>query len=125
MILPAHRRLLEEHLPYELGMFEWSYAALHDPGFAAFGRHMLIKNLAIESFWTHARNLVEFFNRQRNGAETGNASASDFVKSERFDPPFNFKSLMGRDQYSILAYSIRSAVDLRGKAQQRPNEPHP
>ena len=29
-MLPAHRQLLIEHLPYELDMLKWSYALLHD-----------------------------------------------------------------------------------------------
>ena len=55
--------MLLEHLPYELNMLKWSYAALYDDEPAPFRDHMLICNLANESFCLHARNLLEFFNR--------------------------------------------------------------
>jgi hypothetical protein len=55
---------------------------------------MLIGNLAIESFWLHARNLAEFFHHPRNGSEVGVASASDFTKSQRFDPKMDLQKLI-------------------------------
>jgi hypothetical protein len=93
-MLPAHRQMLVEHLPYELGMLEWSYAALYDDQLSPFKCHMLIGNLAIESFWLHARNLLEFFSYPRSGTETGVASASDFVRSKRFEPQINLQTLI-------------------------------
>src|SRR6516165_815690 len=92
-LLPAHREFLIEHLPYELEMLEWSYAALHEDRLSKFREHNLIGNLAVESFWVHVRNLIDFFNQPCNGSETGSASASDFIKSQRFDANLSRKTL--------------------------------
>jgi len=105
--------LLIEHLPYELEMLEWSYAALHDDQLAPFRQHMWIVNLAIEEFWTHARNLVEFFDRHRNGSEVGSASASNFVSSRRFDQQLDLEALMGEinNQITHLQYDRPSTPE--------------
>jgi hypothetical protein len=112
-MLPAHRQMLSEHLPYELGMLDWSYAALYDDQLASFKNHMLIRNLAVESFWLHARNLLEFFNRPRNGTEVGVASASDFVKSRRFDAQLDLQALIDEIniQISHLQYGRPSTPE--------------
>jgi hypothetical protein len=106
-MLPAHRQMLMEHLPHELQMLEWSYAALYDDQLSSFRDHMLIGNLAIESFWLHARNLAEFFRYPRNGTEEGVASASDFVRSQRFDPQIDLQQLI--DEINVqIAHLVRS-----------------
>jgi hypothetical protein len=112
-MLPAHRQMLLEHLPYELGMLEWSYAALYDDQLASFRNHMLIRNLALESFWLHARNVLEFFNRPRNGTEVGVASASDFIKSKRFDAQLDLQALIDdiNVQISHLQYGRPSTFE--------------
>jgi hypothetical protein len=105
--------MLLEHLPYELEMLEWSYAALYDDRLAPFRDHMLISNLANESFWLHARNLLEFFKHPRNGSEVGVASASDFVKSKKFDAQLDLQALIDdiNVQISHLQYGRPSTVE--------------
>ena len=84
----AARLLLERHLPYELDMFEraFEFVATDHP----LRRHPaapLLENLAVEAFWTHARNVNEFMRRPRNKNAGGVAAARDFtedVKEMRF-----------------------------------------
>ena len=53
----AQQDLLEEHLKYELDMFDATYLLM----FSGELKKGFIANTVIESFWTHARNLNEFF----------------------------------------------------------------
>lgn len=68
--------LLIDHFPYEIMMLDATVALLSVGDF-----HPHLRNMAIESFWPHARNLVEFFTLRPNVSETcsGVASARDFT----------------------------------------------
>lgn len=55
------REILTEHLPYELDMFELAFLRLHSAEFADQRKDDFLKNSSIETFWLHARNLIEFF----------------------------------------------------------------
>jgi|ERR1043165_1916601 hypothetical protein len=70
--------LLTDHFPYEIMMLDETVGLL---GIANLHPH--IRNMAIESFWVHARNLVEFFTLRPNvdGTCSGVASARDFTDS--------------------------------------------
>jgi hypothetical protein len=68
-------RLLCKHLPYELDMLEQTLARLQ-----ANANDTVVSNALIESFWTHARNLIEFFTHPTKGdGTTGTASALDMT----------------------------------------------
>jgi hypothetical protein len=66
---------LNDHLPYELEMLDAAYRDcqvrrdLTDPD------QRYQHNAAIEFFWLHARNLIEFY----RGTGTGDAKAADFM----------------------------------------------
>jgi hypothetical protein len=58
--------ILREHLPYELDMFDGATEYFQSPEFAAAAHsqeNWFKRNAAVEAFWTHARNLVEFLKR--------------------------------------------------------------
>jgi hypothetical protein len=81
------KRVFEEHLPYELDMFDEAAKFIMSKEFAKLDRKnnkndWFRANAAIEAFWTHARTLQEFFNQPKNpepmlGAH--HASAKDFA----------------------------------------------
>jgi hypothetical protein len=74
--------ILKEHLPYELEMLERSFEFLHAERFAEIRKPGFFKNAAIEVFWLHARNLIEFLVYPKNGSHQGTVSAKDFTSSE-------------------------------------------
>jgi hypothetical protein len=79
----AASRLLERSLPYELDMLEGAFEFLvldplhNDPA------AQLLQNLAIEGFWTHARNLNYFMKKKRNKNASGEAAARDFTDDDQ------------------------------------------
>jgi predicted ATP-binding protein involved in virulence len=84
----AAKILLQRHLPYELDMLERALEfvvsdhPLHNDPAAP-----LLQYMAIETFWTHARNVNEFMKKARNKNPSGIAAARDFtddVKEIRF-----------------------------------------
>jgi hypothetical protein len=68
--------LLIDHFPYEIMMLDETVTLLSIPDL-----HPHLRNMAIEAFWLHARNLVEFFTLRPNvsGTYSGVASARDFT----------------------------------------------
>jgi hypothetical protein len=82
---PRKRKLLDEHLPYELDMLDASFDfVVAQNAILATSDDINEKakrNLAIEAFWIHARNLIDFLklNRKPNEGEEGAASAKDFT----------------------------------------------
>jgi hypothetical protein len=65
------KKLFEEHLPYELDMFEEAAKFLMSKEFANLNRKnnkddWFRANAAIEAFWTHARTLEKFFTQRKN-----------------------------------------------------------
>jgi len=71
--------LLAKHLPYELDMLEHTLARLL---ILKNNNDVLLRNALIESFWTHVRNLAEFFNQPKGDGVTGIASAQDMTKND-------------------------------------------
>src|SRR5215213_7782926 len=68
--------LLTDHFPYEIMMLDETVVLL-----SIADLHPHLRNMAIEAFWLHARNLVEFFTLRPNvnGTCSGVASARDFT----------------------------------------------
>jgi hypothetical protein len=81
------KKLFEEHLPYELDMFEEAAKFLMSKEFANLNRKnnkddWFRANAAIEAFWTHARTLEKFFTQRKNPEpvqDAHHASAQDFA----------------------------------------------
>jgi len=83
------RKLLDEHLRYEVDMFDEAAKFLMSEQFAKLDREntnnrddWFRANAAIETFWTHARTLREFFTQKKNDEpvkDAHHASARDFA----------------------------------------------
>jgi hypothetical protein len=81
------KNLFEEHLPYELDMFEEAAKFLMSGAFAKLDRNnskddWFRANAAVEAFWTHARTLKEFLTHRKNPEpvqDAHHASAQDFA----------------------------------------------
>jgi hypothetical protein len=71
-------------------------------------------NLAVECFWTHARNLIEFFRRPRNPDTSGTAAASDFT-ADRFKMNFDSKMLEDEINQQITHLQYGRPVDAEQK----------
>lgn len=100
--------MLKEHLPYELDMLEWCYAA----DLSALRQNPAFRNMAIEGFWLHARNLYEFMTKKGHGTGQGVAAAQDFVDG-KFIPDLPFEMLDDKMniQISHLQYERPSSTD--------------
>jgi hypothetical protein len=72
--------MLVEHLKYEFDVLDAAYDFIHGNGHDLEREDWLRINSAIEAFWLHARNLIEFFERRTTGDDKGIASAEDFTK---------------------------------------------
>jgi len=87
------KKLFEEHLPYELDMFDEAAKFLMSDEFAKLDREKnkgdwFRANAAIEAFWTHARTLKEFYTQPKNPEpvqDAHHASAQDFAPGYRHD----------------------------------------
>lgn len=81
------KQLFDEHLPYELEMFEEAARFLMSDECAKLDREnnkddWFRANAAVEAFWTHARTLKEFFTQRKNPEpvqDAHHASAQDFA----------------------------------------------
>jgi hypothetical protein len=106
---PRKERMLTEHLIYEIDMLRASVAALDGPGLVGPPR-----NMAIETFWLHARNLIQFFNLRKNVEDTceGVASAKDFTDNN-FQTGLQLGTLEDLINYQIchLQYGRASNAD--------------
>jgi hypothetical protein len=81
--------ILKEHLPYELDMLDEAAAYAGSTEAAEThtrkGPAWFKRNAAIEAFWTHARNLIEFLEREKSpDLNVSSASAKDFTDSFHF-----------------------------------------
>jgi hypothetical protein len=92
-------RLLFRHLPYELDMLEQTLARL-----LANANAPVVSNALIESFWTHARNLIEFFNQPKGDGITGTASAQDMTVGYSPDAKLKTIDQLINQQISHLQY---------------------
>lgn len=75
--------ILSEHLPYELGMLERALEFVSSHQLAEHPEIGTLRNFAIESFWTHARNIDDFMRRNANRYATVYAAAADFADGFR------------------------------------------
>jgi hypothetical protein len=89
--------LLKEHLLYELDMLDEATTYLQSSEFSELARlrqrgpEWFKRNAAIEAFWTHARNIVEFLMRVKSADLTVSSAsardfATDFRPSVKLDP---------------------------------------
>jgi hypothetical protein len=80
-------RLLRKHLPYEFDMLEHTFRLLHssDDHAKKIREDTVVSNALVESFWTHARNLIEFFNQEKGDGLHGVASPQDMTDGYRAD----------------------------------------
>jgi hypothetical protein len=73
--------LLRKDLPYEINMLEHTFRLLSSDDYAKnLRKYTVVANALVELFWTHARNLIEFFNKGRGDGLTGLASAQDMTE---------------------------------------------
>ena len=73
------KTVFTEYLPYELNMLEAAFAFLNSKQFDELHKIPFLKNAAIETFWLHARNLIEFLTHSKNVGHAGLVSARDFT----------------------------------------------
>jgi hypothetical protein len=110
--------ILTQHLPYELDMFDEATAYLQSKEFEQSvnvterGTAWFKKNAAIEVFWTHARNLIEFLIRTKSKSIDEMmfaASARDFA--EEFRSELDADTLMGKinAQVSHLGFGRKTS----------------
>jgi hypothetical protein len=99
--------LLRRHLPYELNMLEHTFRLLHSSQDYAKGLRSdgVVANALIESFWTHARNLIEFFNQGKSDGSTGVASAQDMTDGYLANTNMRTLDQMINVQISHLQYN--------------------
>jgi hypothetical protein len=83
---PNAKAGLKEHLPYELDMLQAAYEFLHKNHYAGYRNVPFLKNAAIECFWMHARNLLEFFRLPKSSPDTrASVSPKDFTNGFQHD----------------------------------------
>jgi hypothetical protein len=88
--------VLSDALRYEFDMLDAVALHMQKEEFKHLGNNeteCLIRNAIVESFWTHARNLLEFFNQTQNRQDltASSASAKDFTCN--FNPSSEIKAL--------------------------------
>jgi hypothetical protein len=100
------KRLLRKHLPYELDMLEHTFHLLHssDDYPKKIREDRVVSNALIESFWTHARNLIEFFNQNKGDGLKGVASPQDMTEGYSADTRMKELDQMINVQISHLQY---------------------
>jgi hypothetical protein len=109
--------VLDDALPYELDMLDAAARYMQTDEFSKLTKPKteigwLTCNATIESFWTHARCLMEFFSRRKNQDFTASAaSAMDFT--EGFRPSSEMGELWGPGR---LAETINEQVSHVGFA---------
>lgn len=108
-----HYDMLVEHVPYEIDMMRAAYAYLRsndrirvrDTIGDVTGLVTFLNNAAIEAFWVHTRNLLEFFRREAQ-AEGRTACAQDFTRtSQSYDLPFGNLEDLINEQICHLQYN--------------------
>src|SRR5262245_5338069 len=103
-VTEAEIAILRIHLPYELDMFEAAFVFLHSTDLAAARENGFIKNAAIEAFWTHARNLIEFLMESRKAKHTDVVPARTFAKDYTDSLEIKSIKIMVNKQISHLTY---------------------
>jgi hypothetical protein len=114
--------VLDDALAYELDMLNSAVRYMQTDEFSKLTKpkteiEWLTCNATIESFWTHARCLMEFFSRRKNQDFTANAaSAMDFTES--FHPSSDMETLWGPGRLAETLNEQISHVGFCGKAEQ-------
>ena len=106
-------RIIKEHLPYELNMLEAAFTFLHSPTYADRRRKDDVeKNMVIEVFWLHARNLIEFLAHRKTNDNKGVVSAEDFTTG-RFYPHMKMKEMdeLINAEITHLTYERKSSPE--------------
>jgi hypothetical protein len=85
--------LLREHLLYEHDMLTRAYSWLNSPKNLTGNVDLFVRNMAVEVFWLHARNLIEFY----DGTQTAGPKASDFTAG-KFQANFQLTKGLPADQ---------------------------
>ena len=76
----ALNEMVDHQVPYEVDMLRWTYVLLAALGVPQTKRERAIANAYIESFCTHARNLIEFFSHQ-------SLKPKDYASARHFTVP--------------------------------------
>ena len=114
--------VLDDALPYELDMLDAAARYMQTDEFSEFTApkteiEWLSCNAIVESFWTHARCLMEFFSRRKNQDLSATAaSAMDFT--EGFHPSAELEKLWGPGRLAETLNEQVSHVGFCGKADQ-------
>jgi len=117
--------VLDDALPYELDMLDAAARYMQTDEFSKLTKpktetEWLTWNATVESFWTHARCLMEFFSRRKNQDFTASAaSAMDFT--EGFQPSSEMEQLWGPGSLSETINELLSHVGFRRRAGQLEN----
>jgi hypothetical protein len=117
--------VLDDALSYELDMLDAAARYMQTDEFSKLTKpkteiEWLTCNATIESFWTHARCLMEFFSRRKNQDFTASAaSAMDFT--EGFQPSSEMEQLWGPGSLSETINELLSHVGFRRRAGQLEN----
>jgi hypothetical protein len=108
-----HIEMLTEHLPYEINMMNCAFTFIISDGPSRVTNAIIqeaefttfLRNLAVESFWIHARSLLEFFWRHSH-VEGRTSSANDFTCAElNYDLPFSGLDKTINEQICHLQYA--------------------
>jgi hypothetical protein len=114
--------VLDDALPYELDMLDAAARYMQTDEFSKLTKpkteiEWLTCNAIIESFWTHARCLMDFFSRRKNQDFTASAaSAMDFT--EGFQPSSEMEELWGPGKLAEVLNEQVSHVGFCKKAEQ-------
>ena len=105
--------ILTEHLPYELDMLDRAFEFLHADKYTDLRQPGFFRNAAIEAFWLHARNLIEFLTHPKNSGPQGTVSARDFTSG--FNPDMKMRVMDQRINawVSHLLYNRESQPEER------------
>jgi hypothetical protein len=115
--------VLDDAFPYELDMLDAAARFMQSDQFKKLANpkneiEWLTRNAAVECFWTHARCLIEFFNRPKNkDFSASSALARDFT-DENFRPSGEMQKLWGAGRLSEQINEQVSHVGFCRKAEQ-------
>jgi hypothetical protein len=114
--------VLSDALPYELSMLEAAVRYMQEDSFHALKVDnnyvdAFIRNATIETFWTHVRCLIEFFNRKNDNYEASSAGARDFTTND-YHPSEDIKNLYGDNSLKTRINEQISHVGFCRKAEE-------
>lgn len=116
-----HRDMLIEHLPYEIGMMNRSFAFLVEnrpEGLSALPPKdsvtlLFLRNTVIEAFWIHARALLEFF--WLNAKDEGRVASARNFTTGFVDYDLPFATLADEINEQICHLQYKRHRDTEGK----------